>query len=253
MFARKVKGRAPVSSVRRRVFFANSRLPAFGTNVGRRACVAGLGFAFAVAAAAPALSLAQSPSSPPSGQPAMPSSAPSPSPSATGAPLPIAGTTAPSVRAATLTCANDRLPPSILNGPPARAATPPLGTIDVRAPKASLHLALALDDQTREFGLMCVTHLHAHAGMLFAFARDDTWEFWMKRTLVSLDMVWLDATGRVTGIAANVPASTVSTADAAVARRSGHGRYVLELSAGEAKPDGLLLGTKLALPPLAPR
>jgi uncharacterized membrane protein (UPF0127 family) len=145
------------------------------------------------------------------------------------------------------------LPPSILNGSPARSVAPALGTIDVSAPKASLHLALALDDQTREFGLMCVTRLRAHAGMLFAFTRDDTWEFWMKRTLVPLDMVWLDASGRVTGIAANVPASTVTTPDAAVARRTGHGRYVVELRAGEAKPDGLFVGTKLVLPPLAPR
>jgi uncharacterized membrane protein (UPF0127 family) len=216
--------------------FARSR--EFASALRGRALVFGFGCAFAVGAAGgPATSLAQS---------AAPSVAESSSPAAGAA-------TVASGRTATTDCANDRLPPSILNGSPARSAAPALGTIDVSAPKAPLHLALALDDQTRELGLMCVTRLHAHAGMLFAFARDDTWEFWMKRTLVPLDMVWLDASGRVTGVAANVPASTVTTPDAAVARRSGHGRYVVELPAGEAKPDGLLLGTKLVLPPLAPR
>jgi uncharacterized membrane protein (UPF0127 family) len=202
----------------------------------------------------PSTSLAQSPgNAAPVGQPAQPPSAQPAAPSVAESFSPVAGASVSPVRAATTACANDRLPPSILNGSPARSVAPALGTIDVSAPKAPLHLALALDDQTRELGLMCVTRLHAHAGMLVAFTRDDTWEFWMKRTLVPLDMVWLDASGRVTGIAANVPASTVTTPDAAVARRTGHGRYVVELRAGEAKPDGLFVGTKLVLPPLAPR
>jgi uncharacterized membrane protein (UPF0127 family) len=63
-------------------------------------------------------------------------------------------------------------------------------------------------------------------------------------------MIWLDADGTITTVAANVPSSTLETPDAAVARRNGHGRYVIELRAGEAARERLAVGTRLQLPPL---
>jgi len=54
--------------------------------------------------------------------------------------------------------------------------------------------------------------------------------------------------GTVTTVAGNVPASTRSTPDDAVARRRGAGLYVIELAAGEAAADGISAGTKLLLP-----
>jgi uncharacterized protein len=153
--------------------------------------------------------------------------------------------------AATTACANPDLPAAILDGPPAASSKAPLATISVAAPATPLVLAVAATEQQRELGLMCVTALRAHAGMIFAFAKDGPYEFWMKRTLIPLDMVWLDAGGRVTAVAANVPASAMDTPDTAVARRSGKGRYVLELNPGEASTDGLAVGVALALPELS--
>ncbi|GAC1301387.1 MAG: hypothetical protein NVSMB19_09440 [Vulcanimicrobiaceae bacterium] len=165
--------------------------------------------------------------------------------------LPAGGATVPAP--VNRTCANDRLPSEILDGPVARPAAP-LRTIDVAAPAARLHLAVADDERTRETGLMCVTRLRGQRGMIFVFPRDDTWEFWMKNTLVPLDMVWVDAGGEVTAVAAGVPAATVTTRDAALPRRRGRGTYVIELGANEAAADGIRIGTHLVLPPLrAPR
>jgi len=151
---------------------------------------------------------------------------------------------------ATAPCANARLPQSILDGPSSRTLKDALPTIELRVMQATLHLAVADDEPNRELGLMCVTRLRPHAGMLFAFARDANWEFWMKNTLIPLDMIWVERNGTVNAVAANVPASTLQTTDDSVARRSGYGRYVIELRAGEARRDGILKGTKLALPPL---
>jgi len=117
----------------------------------------------------------------------------------------------------------------------------------VRAPKAQLRLAVAGDFATRELGLMCVTRLHPNAGMIFVFETAQTWDFWMKNTVTPLDMIWLEADGTVTNVAANVPASTLVTRDDAVARRSGHGLYVIELPAGEAALDGIVKGAKLTI------
>jgi uncharacterized membrane protein (UPF0127 family) len=97
---------------------------------------------------------------------------------------------------------------------------------------------------------MCVTALKQRAGMIFVFPDSGTYEFWMKNTLLPLDMVWLDAVGRVTAVARAVPASTLDEADDAVARRSGTGRYVIELRAHEAAGAGLAIGEHVTLPRL---
>jgi uncharacterized membrane protein (UPF0127 family) len=148
---------------------------------------------------------------------------------------------------AALTCANAAIPLQILDGPAARTTLVTLPMIDVAAPAGTLHLAVAADYQTRELGLMCVTRLKPQNGMIFKFEQSADWDFWMKNTLIPLDMIWVEADGTVTNVAANVPASKINTPDEKIARRHGHGLYVIELSTGEAALDGLIVGTKLTL------
>ena len=61
-------------------------------------------------------------------------------------------------------------------------------------------LELALTDQEKATGLMYRESLAAGHGMLFVFDRDDIYAFWMKSTLMPLDIVWFDATGRVADV-----------------------------------------------------
>jgi len=63
-----------------------------------------------------------------------------------------------------------------------------------------LTLELALTDQEKATGLMHRDSLAADRGMLFVFDTDDILAFWMKNTLMPLDVVWFDATGRVADI-----------------------------------------------------
>jgi len=146
-------------------------------------------------------------------------------------------------------CVNARLPRELVAGTASRPEHP-LRTIAVAAPAAVLRLAVADDERTRETGLMCAMGLRPQHGMLFVFAFENDWEFWMKNTLVPLDMIWLTAGGEVTEIAADVPAATLSTPEAALARRHGRGLYVIELPAREAAADGIVVGTQLTLPAL---
>ena len=147
------------------------------------------------------------------------------------------------------TCASDRLPTEILDG---RAPTPrsPLSLVDATGPRGPLRLAVADDGLSREAGLMCVLRLRPQHGMVFVFSRDSVWEFWMKNTIVPLDMVWIRADGTVSTVAASVPAVTRVTPDTSVPRRRGRGTYVVELTAGEAARDGLVAGAHVTLPPL---
>jgi uncharacterized membrane protein (UPF0127 family) len=151
--------------------------------------------------------------------------------------------------AALAACADPALPHAILDGSFVGAPVS-LAMIDVRGAAKPLALAVANDDRTRELGLMCVTRLRPQHGMIFVFDGDAVQEFWMKNTLVPLDMVWVASDGSVTHVAANVPASTRDTPDESVARRRGEGRYVIELPAGEAAIDGIRTGVTFSLPRL---
>ena len=126
-------------------------------------------------------------------------------------------------------------------------------TIMVHAPNAVLTLEIADTYQSREFGLMNRTSLAPKSGMIFVFQTDGRQLFWMKNTLIPLDMVFVASDGKITSIAADVPASTPETPDDAVAQRSGQCKYVIELLAGEAKRAGLRTGEKLVIPHLVTR
>ncbi len=147
-------------------------------------------------------------------------------------------------------CANPALPQIIAHGGIARRGAPSeppdaLPVITLGAPSATLKLAVANDQTSRELGLMCVVDLQPHVGMIFVFDKDSKQEFWMKNTLIPLDMVWVRADGTVDTVAANVPKSTRETPDDDVARRAGFGKYVIELGAGEAATDGITVGSTL--------
>ena len=98
---------------------------------------------------------------------------------------------------------------------------------------------------TREIGLMCVKKMRKNYGMLFVFPQEMFLNFWMKNTLVSLDILWVGADQKIAVIHEKLKASTVDTPDDQVATAGGMGQFVLELAAGEAERRGLKVGDHL--------
>ncbi|HZY98523.1 MAG TPA: DUF192 domain-containing protein [Candidatus Baltobacteraceae bacterium] len=130
-----------------------------------------------------------------------------------------------------------------------------LSVVVVHAPKADLQLEVAKTAKQREYGLMNRTSLPPHTGMIFVFPIDGDVAFWMKNTLVPLDMVFVGTDGTVRLVDANVAVVPSSTPDGKIPLENGTGKYVIELPAGEAAQDGIVTGTRLNLaevPPAAP-
>ena len=121
--------------------------------------------------------------------------------------------------------------------PPAELAAP------VSFGGVSLRLEYATTGKERERGLSGRAILAPDEGMLFVFPKDDRYGFWMRDTLVPLDMFWLDAQGQVVSIAREVATSSYPT----VFYPTEPARYVLETSAGFARAHFIATGTPLLL------
>ncbi|MDQ3283396.1 MAG: DUF192 domain-containing protein [Acidobacteriota bacterium] len=106
-----------------------------------------------------------------------------------------------------------------------------------------VHVELATDDETRAQGLMYRNSLRPGTGMLFLFAEDGDYPFWMKNTLIPLDMVWIDSSQRVAHVKVNVPPCKVENCPSYPPNVTS--RYVLEVAGGVAQQHGLKPGDQL--------
>lgn len=118
----------------------------------------------------------------------------------------------------------------------------PLEPLQVRTDKgvSSFQVEIADSEMEREYGLMCRRALGPDRGMLFLFARETPQMFWMRNTLIPLDIVYIAADGRVVSISRNVQPLDESGAPSA-----GPAKFVLELAAGRAAQIGLLPGDRV--------
>jgi uncharacterized membrane protein (UPF0127 family) len=106
-----------------------------------------------------------------------------------------------------------------------------------------INLEIADSDEKRAMGLMFRKSLPYTSGMLFIFDTEDFHSFWMKNTLIPLDILWLDKEFRIKYYYQNVqpcksnPCSSYSPLIKAL--------YVLEVNAGFIKKENLKLDDKL--------
>ena len=91
-------------------------------------------------------------------------------------------------------------------------------------------------------GLMFREFLADDAGMFFVFSNEDKYAFWMKSTLIPLDMIWISKNKEVVYIAKNVqPCKSVICPSVSPDRPA---LYVLEINGGKADEIGLKIGNK---------
>ncbi|GAB3787646.1 DUF192 domain-containing protein [Dyella agri] len=104
---------------------------------------------------------------------------------------------------------------------------------------------LATNEAAREHGLMMRTSLAPDHGMLFVFPDTAPRGFWMKNTLIPLDILYFDEQHKLVSAQLNVP--PCKAVPCPVYPSAGPARYVLELSAGTVKRIGVRDGDTLAI------
>lgn len=104
-------------------------------------------------------------------------------------------------------------------------------------------LEIADTPQLRTQWLMYRTLLPTDQWMLFVFPQEDMYDFWMKNTLIPLDMIWMDASYTILDIQEATPCIQDPCPLYRAKQRS---RYVLELGWWIAKMLWLFSGAQLS-------
>lgn len=98
---------------------------------------------------------------------------------------------------------------------------------------------------TRRIGLMHRTQMDVDRGMLFVFEDESMQSFWMKNTLIPLDMVFINDNEKIVHIARNVQPCTGDPCPSYPSEKPA--RYVLELNGGVADASGIQEGDTVYL------
>lgn len=133
-----------------------------------------------------------------------------------------------------------------LSGAAAAACRPDV--VELRGPRgiARFSVELADTDATRSRGLMFRERMATSAGMLFVYPRPGRAVFWMKNTLIPLDMIFTDASGRVTHVHSNAIPHDETPIDGGTGVLA-----VLEINGGLAQRMGIAPGAEMRHPAFA--
>ena len=134
--------------------------------------------------------------------------------------------------------------------PAAGAAGCRADAVELRAPSGRemrFSVEVADDADERARGLMHRATLPMSAGMLFVYEAPVRATFWMKNTLIPLDMIFADATGRVLGVHAMAVPGDETTIDGGPDVLA-----VLEINGGLAERLGINPGSVMRHPAFDP-
>ena len=118
----------------------------------------------------------------------------------------------------------------------------PVATVQTAHGPVRVTLEIAADDATRTRGLMYRNSLADGHGMLFIFDDESDRAFWMKNTVIPLDMIFIGANQTIVGVKANT--TPLSLAPQSVGRPS---KWVLEVAGGYAARAGIETGNRIDL------
>jgi uncharacterized membrane protein (UPF0127 family) len=127
----------------------------------------------------------------------------------------------------------------------ALAASAPLVATAIFTTKAGnvkLLLEVASTPTIREKGLMDRVQIGAYDGMVFLFPVEDNHAFWMRNTRIPLDILFVDASGKIRFIAERTTPYDLNSIESSTKVTS-----VIELAGGRAENAGIAVGDTVVL------
>ena len=106
------------------------------------------------------------------------------------------------------------------------------------------NVEIAASEKSRRLGLMYRQKLDERHGMWFDFGSDRRIKMWMKNTMISLDLIFLDAEGTVIQIESNRRPMSLAIVESRLPAR-----FVLEINGGESSAFGIDIGSRTLLMP----
>ena len=135
--------------------------------------------------------------------------------------------------------------------PTPESSPPSPGVVWVLLPGGGkIRAEVADDPEERETGLMFRETLAAGAGMLLVFPSAGGWGIWMKNCRFPLDLLWLDARGRVVALEESAPPCAAEPCE--LYQPDVPATTVLEVASGTARREGLRVGSQVEIVFLAP-
>jgi hypothetical protein len=101
-----------------------------------------------------------------------------------------------------------------------------------------VEVEVAATPEARTRGLMWRTELAAGKGMLFLFPEEEVQSFWMRNTLIPLDMIFINTSMKVAGIVERAEPRTLSPRTVGVPSQ-----FVLEVPGGWSQSVGVTKGS----------
>jgi len=129
------------------------------------------------------------------------------------------------------------------SGSPTPAATPAAGPRVVMPSGAVYTVEIARTPEEQAQGLMYRESLPPRAGMIFLFTDGGAHNFWMKNTMIPLDILWIDGQGKVIFVSANTPPCKSDPCPSYGPKAPAP--TVLEIAGGMAAKEGIGEGSEL--------
>ena len=134
----------------------------------------------------------------------------------------------------------------------APAASPAQATpkVYLSTPQGDVQVAVEIvkTEAAIERGLMFRQHLPPDQGMLFLMKEDEVWSFWMRNTLIPLDIIFIKKDMTIAGIAENAEPRTETLREVPTPSS-----YVLEVNGGYCAAHKVVAGAKVRFEGVAAR
>lgn len=120
---------------------------------------------------------------------------------------------------------------------------PSIHIISKNTSTSPIYVEIADNPFEQSKGLMYRNNLDWNSGMLFVFDNERVQSFWMKNTLIPLDMIFIDKNHRIVDIKENTQPCKIQNCPSYISKQPA--KYVLEVNAGYAKENYINIGDTL--------